>query len=189
MPTGLLKDGAVYKMLYRGYDGANNRLYYASSSDGLTWRKRNNAIPSTSDTTSTDGRIPLGTNTTGDDAGLTRSGMLKEGSTYKIWYGGSDGTNYRGYYATLSAGVTSAGALSAGWHHLAVTNSSGTLKLYVDGSLAASGSTSVTGVTNTADLLFGDLFDGVIDEMRIYKRVLTEAEIRQGMLGLEPGEF
>jgi hypothetical protein len=48
-------------MWYTGEDGSNWRIYYATSGDGLTWTKYDNNIPSNSDTTSTNGRIPLGT--------------------------------------------------------------------------------------------------------------------------------
>ncbi len=102
----LLKDGATYKMWYSGSDGATLRIYYATSSDGLTWTKYNNAIPSTSDTTTSDGRIPLGTNGTGDDAHTGYPTVIKDGSTYKMWYSGHDGSAWRIFYATSSDGLT-----------------------------------------------------------------------------------
>jgi len=106
MAGSVMKDGSTYKMWYSGYDGTYYRIYYATSPNGLTWTKYNNAIPSNSDSSSTDGRIPLGTDTKGDDGGTRRPAVIKDGSTYKMWYSGSDGTYWRTYYATSSDGLT-----------------------------------------------------------------------------------
>src|SRR3972149_4996736 len=52
-PSGI-KDGATYKMWYTGYDGTSiNRIYYATSSNGLEWTKYDNTIPAISDGSST----------------------------------------------------------------------------------------------------------------------------------------
>jgi len=104
-PT-VIKDGSTYKMWYTGSDGTNYRIYYATSPDGLTWTKYNNVAPSNSDTTSTDGRIPVGTAGKGDATVAYSSTVIKDGSTYKMWYTGSDGTNWRIYYATSPDGLT-----------------------------------------------------------------------------------
>ncbi len=102
----VIKDGTTYKMWYQGHDGTNYRTYYATSSDGLTWTKYDNTIPSASDTTSTNGRLPLGTSGKGDSSGVSSPSVIKEGTTYKMWYTGFDGSNYRIYYATSSDGLT-----------------------------------------------------------------------------------
>ena len=105
--VSVIKDGSTYKMWYGGHDGSTQRIYYATSPDGLTWTKYDNTVPSNSDTSSTNGRIPLGTNTTGDDTQAVPPGILIDGTTYKIWYGGSDGSNGRTYYATMTATTNS----------------------------------------------------------------------------------
>ncbi|MBI2441763.1 MAG: hypothetical protein HYV35_10380 [Lentisphaerae bacterium] len=102
----VIKDGATYKMWYGGLDGTNWRIYYATSSNGLTWNKYDNTIPSASDSVSTNGRIPLGTAGKGDSAQTRDPAVIKDGSTYKMWYGGHDGTNWRSYYATSPDGLT-----------------------------------------------------------------------------------
>jgi hypothetical protein len=85
--------------------------------------------------------------------------------------------------------VTAPSALATGWHHVAVVIDSASmgLRLYQDGTLAASGTTTVLpkdlGVTTlnwlgrsqyTAD----PYFVGSIDEFRIYNRALSEGEVR-----------
>ncbi|MCI0351142.1 MAG: Ig-like domain-containing protein [Acidobacteriales bacterium] len=73
------------------------------------------------------------------------------------------------------------------FYHLACVWNGTTLQLYVDGTLVASTAQSITPVENTAPLyigLFGgdkDPIDGVIDEVRIYNRALTQAEIESDM--------
>ena len=73
-------------MWYAGNDASlyNWRIYYATSSDGLTWTKYNNNIPANSNTTSTDGRIPLGTDGTGDDYYTLPAKVIKDGDIYKM---------------------------------------------------------------------------------------------------------
>ncbi len=85
--------------------------------------------------------------------------------------------------------VTAPTPLSAGWHHLAVTiDSAGmTLQLYVDGDMVASGPTEVLpadlGVTTQnwlgrSQWEADPYFMGMLDEFRIYTRVLRPSEVR-----------
>jgi len=103
----VIKDGSTYKMWYQGY-GSGTRIYMATSPDGLTWTKVNNASPATSDTTSTEGRIPMGSSGKGDVSGAHDPMVIKEGNIYKMWYAGrfSVAGDYRIYYATSSDGLT-----------------------------------------------------------------------------------
>lgn len=77
------------------------------------------------------------------------------------------------------------GSVGAGaWHHLvyAVNNSTGASKIYVDGGLNASCNGSVQSYTYS-NLQLGvrqnsiDYFNGFIDDVRIYNRVLSATEI------------
>jgi hypothetical protein len=85
--------------------------------------------------------------------------------------------------------ITASAPLPTGWHHLAVVidGTSKIVQLYQDGSLVASGATLVLpkdlGATTqnwlgrsqyTAD----GYYQGLIDEFRIYNRVLSEGEVR-----------
>lgn len=71
------------------------------------------------------------------------------------------------------------------WSHLAMTtdnvNSSWETKIYVNGELIASGHPNAGVGWSTAAMLIGPGFDGLIDEVRIYNRALTQAEIRSDM--------
>jgi hypothetical protein len=103
----ILRDGDTYKMWYGGHAAVNYRLFYATSSDGLTWTKSNNVVESASNTTGTEGRIPLGTGTNiGDMTFAFRASVIKDDGAYKMWYSGYNGTNYRIFYATSPDGRT-----------------------------------------------------------------------------------
>ena len=71
------------------------------------------------------------------------------------------------------------------WTHAAVTFGSGGMEMYIDGVKQADTNANTSGMDNTVpSLLIGrqgsdpnDMFDGAIDEVRIYDRVLSQAEI------------
>lgn len=113
----IVDDGGVYRTWYTGNDnGASGawRIFYATSSDGgVTWDKLNNTIAAPSNTTGSNGQIPLGTN----DANIgdrvhtyASSSVIKDlnapaGERYKMWYSGHDGSRWRIYYATSPDGL------------------------------------------------------------------------------------
>ncbi len=72
------------------------------------------------------------------------------------------------------------------WYHVAVTRSSGTTKLYVNGSEEANGtlSGSITGALNFAigngPDYTSEAFGGSIDEVRVYNTALTQNDLRLG---------
>ncbi|MEI8083039.1 MAG: hypothetical protein WCI74_14475, partial [Actinomycetes bacterium] len=104
----VIKDGSLYRMWYSGVaSDAKTRIYSAWSTNGLDWVKTNNATPTTSDSTSADGRIPLGSVATfGDGTQARMPCVIKDGSTYKMWYSGQDGTSWRIFYASSPDGYT-----------------------------------------------------------------------------------
>jgi hypothetical protein len=86
----------------------------------------------------------------------------------------------------VSANGTAQVPLSA-WTHLAATYNNSSLNLYVNGNLVRSVATSGALMTSTGVLriggnsLWGEFFQGIIDEVRIYNRALTQAEIQADM--------
>jgi hypothetical protein len=81
---------------------------------------------------------------------------------------------------------TSVLSLSA-WTHLAATYDGSAVRLYVNGAQAASRAQTGTITSSTSALriggnaVWGEYFNGLIDEVRIYNRALTAAEITQDM--------
>ena len=72
------------------------------------------------------------------------------------------------------------------WHHLAVTRSGTALKLYIDGVLVNSITTSaVTNISNTTSVKIGNSpcgsYSGSLDEVRIWNRAVTQCEIQNNM--------
>jgi hypothetical protein len=88
--------------------------------------------------------------------------------------------NVGGYYKTLYAGSH---LPTNAWTHLAATYDGSTQKFYVNGVLV--GSQSQTGAITFSsgalriggDSVWGEYFTGYVDEVRIYNRALTQAEI------------
>jgi hypothetical protein len=87
---------------------------------------------------------------------------------------------YNGAWRELSV----PGALNT-WTHLALVYDGSILKLYKDGVLAASLATSGNLVANVKEINIGRFptattqrFNGIIDEVRIYNRALSDAEIQ-----------
>ena len=93
----VMKDGTTYRMWYRGSDGSRIRILYATSTDGVSWTKRGIAInvlvaPYFFDS-------------------VSGQAVMKEGSTYKMWFGGGFwvgpfGLSGRIYYATSTDAVS-----------------------------------------------------------------------------------
>jgi hypothetical protein len=73
------------------------------------------------------------------------------------------------------------------WTHLGMTYDGGTMRLYVNGTQVASKAVPGPIATSTGVLRIGgnniwsEWFQGMIDEVRVYRRVLTPAEIGQDM--------
>ena len=73
------------------------------------------------------------------------------------------------------------------WSHLAATYDGSTMRLYVNGAVVASKAQSGPVATSTGalsiggDALYGQSFQGTIDEVRIYSVALTQAQIQSDM--------
>jgi hypothetical protein len=78
------------------------------------------------------------------------------------------------------------------WHHVVVTFDRGEMKIYLNGALAAEAQTrlrpnpildpkqgAALGIGNTGGKTYNIPFDGLIDEVKIYNRALTAAEVAQ----------
>jgi predicted GH43/DUF377 family glycosyl hydrolase len=87
-------DGATYHMWYAGHDGANWRIGYATSSDGVTWTRAQ-----------TDAVLDLGPNGDFDDVHVYGPTVILEGNTFNMWYTGYDGGAYRIGYAISTNGI------------------------------------------------------------------------------------
>ncbi|MBC8236139.1 hypothetical protein H8E77_41865, partial [bacterium] len=97
-PSVLFDDG-TYKMWNIGYDGSNWRIGYATSDDGIFWDKyEGNPV------------LDLGAPGEWDDYSVSFLSVLFEDGTYKMWYSGHDGSNYRIGYAT--SGATSSATIA-----------------------------------------------------------------------------
>ena len=96
---------------------------------------------------------------------------------------GSYGLNYDGAVATgvINGNSISANVSSVGWVHLAVSFNGTTQSVYVNGSLAASGSYSGSINSTSNNLYLGadsnNYFNGTIDEVRIYASALSAQDI------------
>jgi|GEM_PF-2410040 len=91
----VMLDGTTYKMWYIGYDGANWKIGYATSSDGFSWSKYSgNPV------------LTIGSNGAWDDNMVLDPCVLKDAEGYKMWYAGEDGSTQRIGYATSSDGIS-----------------------------------------------------------------------------------
>src|SRR5207248_3128711 len=121
-----------------------------------------------------------------------RTVMLKEAAPEEVYsmYANDDlprpETSVRigGLYYTVQ--VTSPLGVNA-WSHLASTCDGTTVRLYVNGGLVASrvasGSIQVSAgaLRIGGNSIWGEYFSGLIDEVRIYNRALTQAQIQTDM--------
>jgi hydrogenase maturation factor HypE len=120
-----------------------------------------------------------------------RTVILKEaGSTLAYGLYAHDGSRPAGYIRVSGADRDALGtaALAANtWTHLAVTYDGATLRLFVNGVQA--GTRAIAGAVAASsnplriggNTVWGEYFSGLIDEVRVYSRVLTAAEITTDM--------
>jgi len=128
----------------------------------------------------------VGSAVTWQAPGLT--GVEETGGGNDIFWGWIDNTGRIGLQASDTAGAKSTNPVNDGqWHHVAFSRDSvtGVVKVYVDGVLNST-ATSATGVKTTPFASLGriedtggtiDYFAGTMDDVRIYNRVLADAEV------------
>ncbi|MFN3754386.1 LamG domain-containing protein [Flavobacterium sp.] len=68
---------------------------------------------------------------------------------------------------------------TANWQHIVATSIDGAVTFYVDGVAQTPSMANPCTDTNIGDLFIGDQYDGLIDDIIIYDRVLTPAEVNQ----------
>ncbi len=102
----VIKDGSLYKMWYCGSHGGYYSVFMATSPDGLTWTKVDNSIPSVSDGTSSNGRVPRGTSSRGDRDGISSPCVYRDAEGYHMWYSGKRDSTWRIFHATSPDGLT-----------------------------------------------------------------------------------
>jgi len=120
-----------------------------------------------------------------------RSIVMKERGTGVAWYleASSSSTNRpaTGLWVTNEQVLYGGTRLTANaWTHLATTYDGTTHRLFVNGTQVASRAQTGNLVTTTSPLriggnVFGEFFQGRIDEVRVYNRALSQAEIQADM--------
>ena len=100
---------------------------------------------------------------------------IYEDDTYRIYDAGGGGWE----------GDTGADVADGTWHHLAYTSDGSTGRLYVDGEEKAThtpdynfSSDDLWSLGQEWDSVISELLDGILDDVRIYNRVLSAAEIQ-----------
>ncbi|MBW1812305.1 MAG: hypothetical protein JRJ39_01165, partial [Deltaproteobacteria bacterium] len=88
----VLKEDGIYKMWYAGNDGTNARILYATSIDGKVWDNHQMVVD-------------IATEGTYDTSVVDYPRVIKDGTTYKLWYVGKDATNNRILYAESIDGI------------------------------------------------------------------------------------
>jgi hypothetical protein len=82
---------------------------------------------------------------------------------------------------------STATAVAGVFSHVACVWNGATVQLYVNGVLNASAAQSLTPAVNASPLYIGqfggnaDRLDGIVDEVRIYNRALTQAEVQSDL--------
>jgi hypothetical protein len=112
----------------------------------------------------------------------TQTGCISRKGTIAWWMHNSPGSGCD-YNIVSSPNVNVTDGI---WHYVVFTRNAGTLELYIDGSLDNTSSVSDLDFSSSADISIGryrtgdvgTVFDGSIDEVRIYRRALAPEEIR-----------
>jgi len=108
----------------------------------------------------------------GVEESVSTTYIARKGSAFALDF---NGTHLNG---TVNASTLSSSIDSGKWHHAVLTYNGSTQKLYLNGALADS--TSLSGSINSDSnaLVFGQLFNGLIDEVAIFEHALTERDVK-----------
>ncbi|MDA0161538.1 DUF4082 domain-containing protein [Solirubrobacter ginsenosidimutans] len=123
--------------------------------------------------------------------GLWRSVMIKEQPSnliYALYADDSGGKPAAHIFTTADKGSSGAAATVANaWTHLAATYDGANVRIYVNGVLSST--KAITGAIKVStgalriggNSIWGEWFTGLIDEVRLYNRALTVAELQADM--------
>ena len=123
--------------------------------------------------------------------GKPGNGTLKL-QNYALWL--TNANNARAHFGSGTAVVTVVGStvVNTEWHHLVATYDNATARVYVDGVLDGTKTSTVRMAANTQPLSVGreaataaSFFGGTLDEVAVYNKVLTPAEIQAHFLAAD----
>jgi glucose/arabinose dehydrogenase len=124
-------------------------------------------------------------------SGSWRTVVLKErpgGMSYALYANNGSNQPVGQVYTTAEQNAAGSSSLPLNtWTHLAATYTAGSLKLYVNAVQVAAVSVSGSVVTSSGALkiggnaIWGEFFNGLIDEVRVYNRALAASEIQADM--------
>jgi Concanavalin A-like lectin/glucanases superfamily/Putative Ig domain len=112
--------------------------------------------------------------------------VCKGNNNYYLDANNSDASG-GGIFGGINTNVNAKGLTKGVWTHLAETYDGSSLRLYVNGAQIASTAASGNIASSTyplqigGDSIFGHYFKGIIDEVRVYSRALSQAEIQSDM--------
>jgi hypothetical protein len=102
---------------------------------------------------------------------------------YSLWI--DTANKIKGYVGDGTSSESASVAIDTGWHHVVFTYDEDMLRLYVDGTQAASKASSIQLTPNSSSLWLGrssnsssTAFGGSVDEVAIYPTVLSAAQVQ-----------
>jgi photosystem II stability/assembly factor-like uncharacterized protein len=106
-------------------------------------------------------------------------GTNAAGTAYKFIL--TNGSGVTGSCSGAVYGCAEGGTISSGWHLVTATYDGATARLYVDNALVGSDTFTAPGNTNLplyiGHSVYGNGYNGAIDEVRLYNRALTATEV------------
>ena len=191
-PNIVRVSGDIYAIAYRGADDDGFLTTIEIGEDGQIGNVIENYEFDTND-----GEDPFIMHLEGDNYAIAYTGVGNDGFLKTIEIVTNRGIVRPGAYGIAINGSSAFGMIgedfisssaSAGWNHVVLTSDGSIQKLYVNGEETASG--NVAGIPeNSENLLIGNMFSGVIDEVGLYKRVLSAAEVlhryKRGILNID----
>jgi hypothetical protein len=169
-PCVVKESDTSYKMWYSGFDGTNNRILYCTSTNGTSWTNHQMIMD-------------IGMEGTYDTVHVSMASIIRNGTSYQIWYAGKDSTNNRVLNSILEEGVTLTTPSRAVWnsdlkaiYHMG-QDPSGAAPQILDSTSNAKHGTSA-GTMTSGDLVDGLIgkaldFDGVDDYVSIGSAVVS----------------
>ncbi len=112
------------------------------------------------------------------------SASMSSRNGYEIFLTASGKTTFKIWSAPGAVGTATSGLIDGAWHHVCGRKTATQVEIFADGTLRSAAAHALGSISNAGPLVLGNYagvtwadYDGLLDDVRVYARALSNAEI------------